>query len=122
HVGKVRAHAEEGGEHLAPGVDDGMLPIPLGGRSGVIAGDAAQQAVVRVDQRRIGGLGAQRTVERRLRNRVEVGGLAGDAGQVVMEAEFTAGYTAGEDIVVIDHRVHDGGLALNVHRGEAIEV
>ena len=39
-----------------------------------------------------------------------------------MEAQLTAEYRVLEDVVVVDHRMHDRKLALNVDWREAIKV
>ena len=90
---------------------------------GVVAGDAAQQAIVGVLDRGVGrGQGAQAVGDRGLRDRVEIRGLAGEADQIIVKAKLPAEDRVLEDVVVVDHGVHDRELALDVGRREAVEV
>ena len=79
--------------------------------------------LVGVLTRRIGG---QRValpgVERRLRDRIEVGVVARQAGEVGPIAEFAAEHRLAELVLVVDHRMDDRKLALHVGRRQAVEV
>src|SRR5436305_6104906 len=110
----VRAAAEERGEHLAPRINVRGFPIPLGGSSGVGIWHATQHAIVPVNDGRIGGLGTQSAIHCRLRDCIEVGSFTREADQVVAEAEFAAENGAVEHIIMIDYRMHNRELTLDV--------
>ena len=69
HGGGVGAQRRERREHLAERVGEAAPPMRLRREAAVGAGNAAQQAVGRVLDRRVGGLRAGAAVERGLRDR-----------------------------------------------------
>src|SRR5262249_49275495 len=80
---------------------------------------AAQQAASGVLYRRVCGLRAGAVHQRALGDRIKIGILASETCEVNTIAKLTAKNWAIEHIIVVDHRMDDGDLALCVRVREA---
>src|SRR5213076_3369363 len=104
-------------------IDDGTPPGCLGRKSRIGAGRAAQEARARGASARIGARERAQTADRgSSRNRLEVGKIPAEAGQVAVQAQFASEDRIGEGVLVVYHRVNHRQLVLVVCRREAIEI
>src|SRR5690242_8537309 len=104
----IAAQRNEWYPFLAPWVDKRAPPCRLGGSARVGARETAQDAVHRrLDARIRGHPVALPGVERVLRDRIEVGVLAAQAGDVRLVREFATQEWVLLLVLVIDDRMHD---------------
>src|SRR6185437_9654471 len=110
--GSVRADRSERREHLSKRVREAASPLRLCGEAVVVAGNAAQHAVLA----RIRAAGIDRASLQSARgcriDAVEISLVARQAGEIDLVAELAANDRMIEHIVVIDHRMDGRDMRL----------